>query len=139
MHLLHDAATYKDYYNPETLTICHWKHQKYFIRKTKFAHLSFASPAIVDIARKDCSPNVTYAQIRNKLRLLGMYCHFSYTRKIFASYLHKCGVSESLIDLLHGRLSTNNSILIKHYLLPQTSFKTEITQHLAMLRKEIEN
>jgi intergrase/recombinase len=54
-----------------------------------------------------------------------------YCRKIYASWLHKCGISDSLIDMLQGRIGKN--IFLKHYLTPDASFKDRVLDALKQL------
>jgi intergrase/recombinase len=49
-----------------------------------------------------------------------------YCRKIFASYLHQCGISSEAIDFLQGRSST--SVLTRHYLTLDASLKNRILE-----------
>jgi intergrase/recombinase len=57
------------------------------------------------------------------------------TRKIFASWLRKDGIQPELIDMLQGRVS--QSILTRHYLVPQSSLKDQVLDALKVLQKKL--
>ena len=56
--------------------------------------------------------------------------------KIFASWLHKHGVSDVLIDLLQGRVG--KSVLVNHYLQPGQDYRSKILDAVNGLKLEIE-
>ena len=58
-----------------------------------------------------------------------------YCRKIFASYLHSCGESSDLIDMLQGRIGKN--IFLKHYLTPSANYKDRVLTALEKLQKQL--
>jgi intergrase/recombinase len=58
-----------------------------------------------------------------------------YCRKIYASWLHRCGESSDLIDMLQGRIGKN--IFLKHYLTPDASYKQRVLQALEKLENEL--
>jgi len=60
-----------------------------------------------------------------------------YCRKIYASYLHKCGISSDLIDMLQGRIGKN--IFLKHYLTPTGDYKDRVLDALKKLKHEIDS
>jgi intergrase/recombinase len=59
-----------------------------------------------------------------------------FCRKIFASGLHKCGISSELIDMLQGR--AGKSVFVNHYLTPSSDYKDRVLTAIAELRKTIE-
>jgi intergrase/recombinase len=59
-----------------------------------------------------------------------------YCRKIYASWLHKCGISDSLIDMLQGRIGKN--IFLKHYLTPYAAYKDRVLQALEQLQQQLD-
>jgi intergrase/recombinase len=59
-----------------------------------------------------------------------------YCRKIFASWLHKHGVSDVLIDLLQGRV--DKSVLINHSMQPGQDYRDRILEAVNGLKNEIE-
>jgi intergrase/recombinase len=59
-----------------------------------------------------------------------------YCRKIFASNLHKQGISDVMIDLLQGR--TSRTVLVQHYLTPTTDYKDRILDAVNKLKSELE-
>jgi len=59
-----------------------------------------------------------------------------YCRKILASWLHKHGISDVLIELLQGRVG--KSVLVSHYLQPGQDYKDKVLDTINALSKEIE-
>jgi hypothetical protein len=68
---------------------------------------------------KPSSTIPTYNAIRLTCRRKGVYMDMRYYRKVFASWLHKYGLSDVLIDLLQGRVG--KSVLFNHYIQPGQS------------------
>jgi intergrase/recombinase len=66
-----------------------------------------------------------------------MSIRVKYCRKIFASWLHKCGESSDLIDMLQGRVGKN--IFLKHYLTPSADYKQRVLDALKELQKLVES
>ena len=61
--------------------------------------------------------------------------HVGYCSKIFASWLHKHGVSDVLIDLLQGRVG--KSVLVNHYMQPGQDYRDKILVAVRELKNEI--
>lgn len=59
-----------------------------------------------------------------------------YCCKIFASWLHKHGVSDVLIDFLQGRV--DKSVLVNHYIRPGQDYRDKILNAVHGLKKKIE-
>jgi intergrase/recombinase len=59
------------------------------------------------------------------------------TRKIFASWLRKEGIQPEVVDLLQGRVA--QSVLTRHYLVPQSSLTDQVLQALEKLQSAIAN
>jgi intergrase/recombinase len=59
----------------------------------------------------------------------------SLCRKIFASWLRKEGIQPEIVDLLQGRVS--QSILTRHYLVPQSSLKNDVLNALEKLERQL--
>ena len=57
-------------------------------------------------------------------------------RKVFASWLRKEGIQPEVVDLLQGRVS--QSVLTRHYLVPQNSLKDQVLEALERLQQTIE-
>jgi intergrase/recombinase len=57
------------------------------------------------------------------------------THKIFASWLRKEGIQPEIVDLLQGRVS--QSILTRHYLVPQSSLKEDVLNALEKLERQL--
>ena len=66
----------------------------------------------------------TYTNIRLACRRIGIKMNMRDRRKIFASWLHKYGISDHLIDMLQGR--TNKSVLVQHYLTPNIDYRDKV-------------
>jgi intergrase/recombinase len=56
-------------------------------------------------------------------------------RKVFASWLRKEGIQPEVIDLLQGRVS--QSVLTRHYLVPQSWLKDQVLQALEQLQRQL--
>ena len=132
--LLNNFSAAEKYYNPEQQVLQHYRFPELFIRRTKAVYISIASEPIIDIAKS----------IRSIPTLNGLKCHIrhsclsmqvKYCRKIYASWLHKCGISDSLIDMLQGRIGKN--IFLRHYLTPSSDYKQNVLQALEQLRREL--
>lgn len=78
----------------------------------------------------------TYNAIRLTCRRKGVHMDMRYCRKIFASWLHKTGVSDVLIDLLQGRVG--KSVLVNHYIPPGQDYKDKILDSVKGIIQEIE-
>lgn len=59
-----------------------------------------------------------------------------YCRKIYASWVHKCGISSDLIDMLQGRIGKN--IFLKHYLTPDSAYKDRVLEAVTRFKSELE-
>jgi intergrase/recombinase len=62
--------------------------------------------------------------------------NMSLTRKLFASHLRQEGIQPEIIDMLQGRVS--QSILTRHYLVPQSTLRNDVLSALKKLKKEID-
>jgi hypothetical protein len=51
-------------------------------------------------------------------------------------WLHQCGISDVMIDLVHGRVG--KSVLVNHYLTPAQDYKDRVLEALRKLQQEIE-
>jgi hypothetical protein len=58
-------------------------------------------------------------------------------RKIFASWLRKEGIQPETIDMLQGRVS--QSVLTRHYLVPENSLRTRVLEAVGGLQKQLNN
>src|SRR5215216_5589273 len=120
------------YYNPEQKVLQHYRFPNIFIRRTKAIYISVVDDSIVEIAKKIGKPPTPNAlKIQCMRRCLNM--RLKYCRKIYASWLHRCGVSDSLIDMLQGRIGKN--IFLRQYLTPSSSNKTEVLKALEKLQQ----
>jgi intergrase/recombinase len=60
----------------------------------------------------------------------------SLTRKLFASHLRQEGIQPEVVDMLQGRVS--QSVLTRHYLVPQSSLKDQVLESMEKLKQAIE-
>jgi intergrase/recombinase len=89
---------------------------------------------IIDIARKiDKSPTLNSLKMVLKHRHLSM--QLKYCRKIYASWLHRYGISSDLNDMLQGRIGKN--IFLKHYLTPSADYKAQVLEALETLQCQL--
>jgi intergrase/recombinase len=59
-----------------------------------------------------------------------------FARKIYASWLHQCGIPSEEIDFLQGRVSM--SVFSRQYLTPNSGLKDRVLAALDKLKKAIE-
>lgn len=127
-------------YNPERQALEHFRFPSLFLRQTKKAYVSFVTPEMLDIVRyTEPSTTIipTYNAIRLTCRRRGLYMDMRYCRKIFASWLHKHGVSDVLIYLLQGRVG--KSILVNHYLQSGQDYRCQVLDAVNSLRQKIDS
>jgi intergrase/recombinase len=82
------------------------------------------------------SPSITYNAIRLACQKRGITCDMRFCRKIFTSHLRQSGIQPEVVDMLQGRVS--QSILTRHYLVPQSTLKDEVLEALEKLKQAIE-
>ena len=125
------------YYNRERCTLEHFRFPQIFIRTTKKAYLSFITlEQLSAIGVLDCkTPVPTLNAITLACRRNGIKMEMHLTRKIFASWLRKEGIQPEIVDMLQGRVS--QSVLTRHYLVPQSSLKDQVLQALENLQRAI--
>ena len=121
------------YYNPERQILQHYLYPEIFIRRTKAIYISMVNDEIIGIAKKIGQNSLKALERALMRRCLNM--RIKYCRKIHASYLHSKGISSDLIDMLQGRISKN--IFLRHYLVPDSSFKIRVLDAVLELQKEI--
>jgi hypothetical protein len=123
------------YYNPEQKVLQHYRFPELFIRRTKAVYISVVNDEIIEIA-KDAGkvPGLNGLKMQCKHRKLSM--RVKYARKIHASWLHKCGISSDLIDMLQGRIEKN--IFLRHYLTPSSDYKDRVLEAITKLKRELE-
>jgi hypothetical protein len=138
VRLINDKDKFAKYYNPERQALEHFRFPDIFLRQTKKAYLSFVTPEMLNMVRHSEPSTIlpTYNAIRLTCRRKGVNMDMRYCRKIFASWLHKHGISDVLIDLLQGRVG--KSVLINHYIQPGQDYKDKILDAVNRLKQEIE-
>jgi intergrase/recombinase len=132
-----DKETFTKYYNPDRQALEHYKFAKQFVRTTKACYISIVSPEILDLVQNLDKVPKSYDDIRLACYTRKIKCDLRFARKIFASWLHKSGISSVIIDLLQGRVP--KSVLVQHYLVPVgTDYKDRVLQAVSELRLKIE-
>jgi intergrase/recombinase len=127
------------YYNPERQALEHFRFPDIFLRQTKKAYISFVTPEMLEIVKFDTSilasiPSYNQIRLACWTRHIKMDMHLC--RKIFASWLRKEGIQPEVIDLLQGRVS--QSILTRHYLVPQITLKDDVLNALEKLQRQLD-
>jgi hypothetical protein len=124
-----------NYYNPEQNILQHYRFPELFIRRTKAVYISVMNDEILGIAQS-IGKSPTLIGLKKAIKHRSLSMRLKYCRKIYASWLHKYGISDSLIDMLQGRIGKN--IFLKHYLTPTRDFKDHILQALEQLQRELD-
>jgi intergrase/recombinase len=133
VRLINSADEFQKYYNSSRSALEHFRFSQ-FQRQTKKCYISFVTPEMLSIVEKlDNVP--TYNQVRLACRKAGIKCDLRFARKIFASWLHQCGISDIMIDLLQGRVG--KSVLVNHYITPGQDYKARVLQALEKLQKQL--
>jgi intergrase/recombinase len=118
VRLINDKEAFAKYYNPEQMTLQHYRFPSVFLRATKKAFVSFMTPDMLDIIKNNNNIDdvvvPSYNAIRLACRKRGINMDMRFCRKLFASWLHQCGISDFVIDALQGRVA--QSVLVRHYL-----------------------
>ena len=112
------------YYNTEQRTLEHFRYPEIFIRNTKKAYISFVTPEIVKSVNNHLLHIPSHNAISRACNRRGLPCNMHLCRKVFASWLHKYGISAEIVDFLQGRVST--SVFSRHYLTPDSSLKYRV-------------
>jgi len=102
-----------DYYDPELSLLLHFKYPDLFLRRSKNAYISFASPQLIQAAVN--SEPVTYFGLYTMLNKAGLSLRANQVRKNYATLMRK-SLEREMIDLLQGRV--DGSIFVKHYYRP---------------------
>jgi intergrase/recombinase len=137
VRLINDKEAFAKYYNPDEMTLSHYKFPC-FIRRNKKAYISFVTPVMIEGVTNIDRPyhHYTYSSIRHVCNRRGIACDMRFCRKIHGSWLHKSGITPEEIDFLQARI--NPSVFSRHYLTPQKDLKDRVLQSLEQLKNEIE-
>jgi intergrase/recombinase len=135
VHLIHNRETFQSYFNPTKNTLEHFKFASIMMRRTKKCYISIISPEVLDVAAR-CKPGVTYNALRLHAQKKGMKFKMSYARKLFASWLSHRSIPDFIIDALQGRCAP--TVLARHYLVVQSTFKDDVLRAVHELLKQIE-
>ena len=125
------GLTSTKYYNPELQVLQHYRFPDIFIRRTKAVYISIVDKEILGVAQSiNKTPTLNALKMQSRHRSLNM--KVKYCRKIYASWLHRCGISSDLVDMLQGRIGKN--IFLKHYLTPAADYKDSVLDALKQLQ-----
>src|SRR5215211_154807 len=92
--LINDKEAFARYYNPERMTLEHYKFPDVFVRATKKAYISFVTPEMLEVAKLPLSilsSTPSYNAIRLACRKRGVNMDMRFCRKIQASWLYQHG------------------------------------------------
>jgi hypothetical protein len=129
-----DPETFKRYYDLDGQVLRHYAFPDIFIRRTKAVYISVVNDEIIGVAQEiEKIPTLNALKMISRRTCMNM--RVKYCRKIFASYLHRCGESSDLIDMLQGRIGKN--IFLKHYLTPSADYKDRVLQALEKLQRQL--
>jgi intergrase/recombinase len=127
--------TLQKYYNAERQVLEHFRFPCIFLRQTKKAYISFVTAEMIEhVQQLDKVP--TLNAITLACHHKGIKMEMYLTRKIFASHLRREGIQPEVVDMLQGRVS--QSVLTRHYLVPQSSLKDQVLDALKKLQRELE-
>nr|MDQ3883124.1 hypothetical protein [Thermoproteota archaeon] len=126
----------EQYYNSEHQALEHFRFPDKFLRTTKKAYISFITKEQLSGIANLGSKTPSWNAIRLTCRRHGVNMDMALCRKVFASWLRKEGIQPEIIDLLQGRAS--QSILTRRYLVPQSSFKSEVLSALEKLQQQLD-
>jgi len=126
------------YYNPKRQCLEHFRYPDIFLRTTKKAYISFVTSDMIEYCKMSHRTQIpTYNSIRLACRKKhGISMDMRYCRKIFASWLHKEGISDITVDMLQGR--TPKSVLAQHYLTPDSSLRDRVLEAVDKLKSELD-
>ncbi len=134
--LINNPDELRTYYNPERQVLEHFRFPSVFLRHTKKAYISFVTPEILELVKPQSDlTNLSYNTIRLACWTKGVRCDMRFCRKIQASFLHQCGISDVMIDLLQGRVG--KSVQVNHYLTPGQDQKEKVLRALGKLKEQI--
>jgi hypothetical protein len=132
--LIKDPVSFKRYYDPDGGVLRHYAFPDIFIRRTKAVYISVVDDEIIAIVQGiDKTPTLNAMKMISRRTCLSM--RVKYCRKIYASWLHRCGESSDLIDMLQGRIGKN--IFLKHYITPTADYKDRVLTALRSLEERL--
>jgi hypothetical protein len=134
VRLLKSLNSSQQYYNPEQKVLQHYRFPALFIKRTKAVYISVVDNQLLEIAQK-IGKAPTLIGLKKATMRTCTSMKLKYCRKIYASWLHNCGISDSLIDMLQGRIGKN--IFVKHYLTPSSDYKQNVLQALMQLQRQL--
>ncbi len=134
VRLINNQLLFSKYYNADNQTLEHFRFPDVFLRQTKKAYISFVTPQMLSgIQHIENIPSYNAIRLTCQRRRIKM--DMRYCRKVFASWLHKYGISTEIVDFLQGRVST--SVFSRHYLTPDASLKDRVLTALHELEKSL--
>jgi len=131
-----NSSNIRHYYNRERQALEHYRFPSIFLRQTKKAYVSFVTPEMLElVGNGSIYRGITYNDIRIACWSAGIKCNMRFGRKLFASWLRQEGIQPEIVDMLQGRVSP--SVLTRHYLVPQSTFKDDVLQALEKLQRQL--
>jgi intergrase/recombinase len=115
------------------MTLNHWKFRQ-FLRTTKKVFISYITPEMLQ-GVTNIGKGFTYNAIRYTCQRKGVSMDMRFCRKIHASWLHKYGIPEIIIDSLQGRVPA--SIFAKSYYRPSLDYRDKTLAVLHKLKDEM--
>jgi len=100
---LRDEGRVDDYYNRRLRALEHFKHPSVFIRRNKYAFISFIT-ARVKQELDSFQGEPSYWSLAMKLKRRGLPKRLRHLRKLFAVTLVEAGIPGEAVDLLQGRV-----------------------------------
>jgi intergrase/recombinase len=124
-----------NYYNPERQALEHFRFPEIFLRQTKKAYISFVTQEMLELVPPQRDKIPSYNQIHLACWTKDIKCDMRFCRKVFDSHLRQEGIQPEVVDLLQGR--TPQSVLARHYLVPQSTVKEQVLRALEKLVQKI--
>jgi intergrase/recombinase len=113
----------------------HFRHPEVFLRKTKKAYVTLATPDILEIAGL-CELGDSWNGLYCALKRKGLGSHTKYCRAIFATHLRKQGIEPELIDIFQGRVP--KTVFARHYFRPDfQADKQRLLEAISSLHRTI--
>lgn len=133
IYRLNSEGKLAEYYDGELSMLQHYKYPQLFLRNTKNAFITFASPKLVELAAS--ATPTTYMGVRKAIQRAGMPLQIKDLRKYYATLLRK-SMEREMIDLVQGRV--DGSVFVKHYYRPLIKeLRDRVLTATAGLEKEL--
>jgi hypothetical protein len=135
IRLIKNTETFKILYNHKQQCLEYWRYPELFLRHTKKCYLSFITHKQLSAIGIFNSRTPTLRAIQSALKRRQLSTTLNFCRRIFASWLHREGISDVVIDMLQGR--TGKSVLVNHYLAPDNTLQSRVLAAIDRLKNEL--